>query len=310
MELRPLGFGEIFDRAVTIYVRNFVPFVTIVMVLILPLAVMQYFMDVASQPQFEAMIRIFGNPTLMRTDPFPTLFDSPQSLAALGLELLVSYMLWPFVLSAVAVGVARLYRDRPVEFRACYENAIRRWPEILGLTGIALLVLLGWYIALIILALAMTLITVFLSFTLHALAFTGVIGALFILILMLPLLGTLVVALWFAVYATVIEERAVFESLGIGFSRVFNRTEFWRTVLFAVALGAIIFGASLPFSVLGMVAAMAHLPALQVIIQSIPTAIVMPLAIVILAVYYFDIRIRREAFDLEATLDRLTAAPV
>ena len=32
MELRPLGFGEIFDRAVTLYIRNFVPFAAIVMV--------------------------------------------------------------------------------------------------------------------------------------------------------------------------------------------------------------------------------------------------------------------------------------
>jgi hypothetical protein len=30
--------------------------------------------------------------------------------------------------------------------------------------------------------------------------------------------------------------------------------------------------------------------------------------VILLAIYYFDVRIRREAFDLEASLERLTAA--
>ena len=38
MELRPLGFGEIFDRAVTLYIRNFVAFAGIVLVMIVPFA--------------------------------------------------------------------------------------------------------------------------------------------------------------------------------------------------------------------------------------------------------------------------------
>ena len=142
MELRPLGFGEIFDRAVTLYVRNFVPFVAIALVMVLPLAIMGYFIALSSQPQYDWMIRVFQHPSRAGTQPIPTVLDSPGALTLLVATILLSYAIWPFVMNAVAVGVARLYRGRPVEFRACYEVVLRRWPQILGLTGIGILVVL------------------------------------------------------------------------------------------------------------------------------------------------------------------------
>src|SRR5690348_11714675 len=118
MELRPLGFGEIFDRAVTLYIRNFIAFAAIVMVLVLPLAILQYFLDRAAQPQFDAILKVFTNPGHTVTQRFPTPYDSPVTIAILVITLLVVYLIWPFSLNAVAVGVARLYRNRPVDFRA------------------------------------------------------------------------------------------------------------------------------------------------------------------------------------------------
>jgi hypothetical protein len=309
MELRPLGFGEIFDRAVTLYIRNFVPFVAIVMVLVLPLAVLQYVVDVGSQPQFDAMIRIFENPILARTQRIPTMFDSPRTLAAMGILLLLSSTIWPFVLNAVAVGVARLYRGRPVEFRACYDVVLARWLQILGVIGMELLVFAGWYIVVGLLGVALVLITMSLGAAMPAFGpVIGLFAALLVLLVMLPPIAPLVVAFTFAMYAVVIEERAVIDALVLGFSRVFNRREFWRALLFAVAVCAIGLGASTMFSMLGIVAAMFRLPALQAIIQALPMAIISPLTVVIFAIYYFDVRIRREAFDLEAGLERLTAA--
>ena len=57
MELRPLGFGEIFDRAITLYIRNFLPFAGIVAVVVLPIAVLQYFIDTSSMTQFDQAMK-------------------------------------------------------------------------------------------------------------------------------------------------------------------------------------------------------------------------------------------------------------
>lgn len=307
MELRPLGFGEIFDRAVTLYIRHLVPFVAIVMVLVLPMAILQYIMDAGSQPEYDAIFHVFQHPASARGQHIPTMFDSPGTIAALIAVVLLSYTIAPFVFNAVAVGVARLYRGRPVEFRACYEAALARWPQILGVIAIEFLVVVGIETAFALVMVAVVLLIFALHSVLAAIVPLAVAAAVLLFIAMLLFAAPLGVALSFAMYGVVIEERGVVESLLLGFSRVFNRSEFWRAMLFAIAALAIIFGASTMFGMFAIVAAIFHLPLLEVIIQSLPSAIVNPLAVVIFAVYYFDVRIRREAFDVEAGLERLAA---
>ena len=307
MELRPLGFGGIFDRAVTLYIKNFVAFVAIVMVMIVPLAVSQYAIDLASQPQYDAMIWIFEHPGATPSR-VPTVFDSRESVIALIATFLISAFLAPFVMNAVAVGVARVYRGRPVEFRACYETVLRRWKQILGVVGMEILVLLGWYVATVVVLVLGALAIVAIARAIAPLGILlGTIGILAGLALMLLTLAPIALSLQFAMYAAVIEERGVAESMHLGFTRIFNHIEFWRAVLFAIAAGVIMFGASTMFSLAAILLGVMHLTWLEDIVQTIPSAVITPFGIVLLAIYYFDVRIRNEAYDLEVGLERLTA---
>ena len=311
MELRPLGFGEIFDRAVTIYIRNFVPFVAIVMVLVVPLSIFRYFVNRGAQPQLDAMIRIFQHPERAAAEHVPSVFQSAGSTAALIVTLLFAYAIWPFAQNAVAVGVARLYSSRPVEFRACYAAVLRRWLPLAGLLCVQLLIFLVWYFAVVLVVVVIVLIAALFAHLFSSLAFWFALAAiLLVLALMVPLLAPLVVALNFAMYAVTIEERDVIPAINLGFARVFNRTEFWRAVLFAFAVAAVVIGASSMFSVLSILAAVAHLAGLQSVIESIPQLVISPFGVVLLAIYYFDVRTRREGLDLEADLERLTAPKI
>jgi hypothetical protein len=309
MELRPLGFGEIFDRAVTIYIRNFVPFAAIVMVLVLPLSVFRYFVNRSTQPEFDAMVRILQHPGRPGAQHIPTVFQSAGSTAALIITLLFAYTIWPFAQNAVAVGVARLYSNRTVEFRACYAAVLRRWLPLVGLLAIQLLIFMGWYLAVVLILVVIVLVAVLLAALFSSLAFWFALGAIVLVIaLTVPLLAPLLVALNFAMYGVIIEEKDVIPSLSLGFARVFNRTEFWRAVLFAFAVAAVVIGASSMFSALSLLAAFAHLPGLQSAIEAIPRLVISPFGIVLLAIYYFDVRMRREGLDLEAALERLGSA--
>jgi hypothetical protein len=313
MELRPLGFGEIFDRAVTLYVRNLIPFATIVVVFVLPISILQYLLDLGSQPEFYAIVQILRHPSPAEARHIPTIFESPGLVAIFIATLFFTYLLWPFALNAVAVGVAALYRNRPVVFRTCYEIVLRRWLQIVGLILVDLVVALVWYVATVLLVVAVVVVAVLLGKVSAAPMlwfWFGFTGAILVLILSIPLLAPLYVALTFSMYSVVIEERGVLESLSLGFARIFNRTEFWRALLFAVAAGATVFGGSMMFGVLAIAAAFAHLPGLQAIIEGLARAVITPFAVVLLAVYYFDVRIRREGFDLEASLERLSATNV
>src|SRR5580704_12143566 len=81
MELRPLGFGEIFDRAVTLYIKNFVPFAAIVLVLIVPLGIFQYVLDASAQPSFDAILQALQHPGRAPTQQVPSFLTSPLSIA-------------------------------------------------------------------------------------------------------------------------------------------------------------------------------------------------------------------------------------
>ena len=118
-------------------------------------------------------------------------------------------------------------------------------------------------------------------------------------------LAPLFVALTFAMNAIVIEERPVFESIGLGFSRIFNREEFWRSVLFALAAGAVLLGAGMVAGIFSTIFLLLHWLPASAIVDTLFRAAITPFSIVLLAIYYFDVRIRREGFDLEAGLERL-----
>lgn len=313
MELRPLGFGEIFDRAVTLYVRNLVPFASIVVVFVLPISILQYLLDLGSQPEFSAIVQILRHPARAQSQHMPTMFESPGLIAIFIATLFFTYLLWPFALNAVAVGVAALYRNRPVLFRTCYEIVLRRWLQIVGMILLDFVVALVWYVATVLLIAAIVVVAVLLGKVSAAPMlwfWFGFIGAILVFIVSIPLLAPLYVALIFSMYSVVIEERGVLESLSLGFARIFNRAEFWRALLFAVAAGATVFGGSMMFGILAVAAAFAHLPGLQAAIEGLARAVITPFAVVLLAVYYFDVRIRREGFDLEASLERLSATNV
>lgn len=308
MELRPLGFGEIFDRAITLYIRNFLPFAAIVSVIVVPLAVLQYVADQSSVPQWDQLIQVLKEPAKAPATPvLPAMFVSPGVAGVVVLMLLVVWMLWPFALNACAIGIARIYRGKPVEFGACYRASFRRWPSVIGLLFSEGVLFIVWYMAVVLLVvISVLLVALFMRAWMPA-GVVAAIAAVLVFFLALLTVVPLFVALTFAMNAVVIEERPVFSAIAEAFGRVFNRHEIWRALLFSLAAGAIMFGASMLVSGLVFVAMIYHLVVLEVIVSSLFRAAIAPFSIVLLAVYYFDVRIRREGFDLEAGLDRLAS---
>jgi hypothetical protein len=307
MELRPLGFGEIFDRAITLYVRNFRPFFAIVLVLIVPLAVVQYLLDSSQSTQIDALLRVLAHPGAKV--PAPTaLFGSPGEIVALVLVAVLFYALWPFALDAVAVGVARLYRSRPVEFVACYRAVLPRWPAILGTLAIQAGIFVLWYVAFLAIVFISILVAAIFARAWLPLGIAAFAGAFVLDIAALVVLAPLFIALTFAMNAVVIENCGPAAAIASGFGRVFTRQEFWRALLFSMAVVAILFGSSIVVAALVWAALWFHLIAVEVILGSLLRASFAPFSIVLVAVYYFDVRIRREGFDLEAELERLTPA--
>src|SRR5262249_2011660 len=209
----------------------------------------------------------------------------PAMLTLFVVLIMVVYLLWPFALNAIAIGIGRLYRGKPVDFAACYKASLQRWPAVVGLLFIELGLILAWYFSFVILSVLSLFCAV--AFARVAAALGILIGVVLFVVIVAALLSIapLVVALTFSMYAIVIEERPVLAAVGIGFSRVFNKKEIWRALLFSIAAGAIMMGASMLISALVMIAMVLHWVAFEVFLTSLFRAAVAPFSAVLLAIY-------------------------
>lgn len=302
--LRALNVGEIFDRAITMYVRHFVPFTLIVMTLALPYAAVQ---ALALGDQSKNLIDALNQAARPGQAAPPT----PATMAAFGAILLIALLamlLFPIVNTAVAFGVASIYRSQVPGYGRCLVSALRRFWPLLGTTLVYIGMGFGAYIG------------VVFAFTFGALIAVAlaqvsiVLGVAAWIVVGLAGLATLILFIVFAIaysfasYAAVIEEQGVGAAVGSSLRRVFTRVEFKKAVLMALAYLGILLGVTILSGILGAVGeVLTHSAIVNAIIAALTTSVSSAFTTIVLAVYYYDIRTRAEGLDLEEDLTRLTA---
>ena len=312
--LRPLSIGEILDRAVTLYVRNFAVFTLIILTVSLPMAIVQYALAGSQTQSIQAAIAVLEHPTPPPSgapaskppSPFGDL--TPAQIGGFFIVVLVALVIAPFATNAVAVGVASLYAGRAPTFGTCYAAVLRRWPGVLGTLCAWIGIGLGTYLAAVIsIAILVGIgIGVF-----RASAALAVVFAALAVLVTLALLGLVVLAILtanFSFFAVCIEGRPVGAAIRSGFARIFARDEARRALLIGLAylgieLGVVGISASVGIAVVLLLKNVF----LQVALSTIVSALLSAFLTVFVAVYYYDVRIRREGFDLEADIQRLGA---
>ncbi|HEX5275033.1 MAG TPA: hypothetical protein VFW34_07145 [Candidatus Rubrimentiphilum sp.] len=303
LPLRPLSIGEIFDRTVTLYVRFFGLFTLIMLVVILPLTVASYF-GTYGNGTYQQVMQQASHPASV---PSPLLFSRLIEFEGiLMLVLLLQLLLLPFANTATASGVAGLYGAERPSWRRCYTAALRRWAPILGAELMTIVIVGAAVVAGAFAFGAIFAAGIFLvrGSTAAIVAF-GFLIAIFMIAWILSL-ALCIFAMGFAFISIVVEKAGVFQAIGSGFARIFNRRELGRAVLVFLALIAVSIGL---YIVLGIVALVAQGMTHNVILYGIVTA---PISLVsstftalLFAVYYFDVRVRREGLDIQTQLDRL-----
>lgn len=301
--LRALGIGEIFDRAVTIYVRNFVVFTLMVLTLVAPYAVAEYFVvpQSAAASMITDAIAHPGAPA--KTAPvLPAFWGGIVVLATLFL------LASPLIACAVAFGVGLAYRGEPPDYRVCFGAVFRRWPVILGTTLVQGLILLGTYIAALfvliiglfggVVAIRPALPLAILLFVLTALIMIGVL-LLFLVLVMNSI---------FSMYAATLEQLGVGGAIVTSFRRIFNRREFGKAMLMGLAYLALQIGVLSISGTVGLVFLLVLKSyALELGVSAVLSSLLTAFLSIIVAVYYYDVRTRAEGLDLEVELQRLTS---
>jgi hypothetical protein len=300
-DLRPLTLGELLDRAWNLYRHHLLLFVGILAIPSIAMLIMSIVMQ-------------FLQPDMPSPDSTEAV-DPAQMIGAfvwmgVGAVILgtVYWISYAIALGATTVAVAELYRGRVPSISASYDGVRGRWGRLAWLILLLFLRIFGVTFLVILVSGVMAALLGFLSPIVGALA-----G-------MLMLACALAVFVWMALrYAVcvppaVLEDRtasrALSRSVGLtsgALGRVLVLMLF--TVIVAYAGFALTQG---PFMVAAMLAGPETSTAFWlnmagVIAGSIAGAFTGPLAIIAMAVLYYDLRIRKEGLDLELMIADLRA---
>ncbi|HLG16741.1 MAG TPA: zinc ribbon domain-containing protein [Blastocatellia bacterium] len=301
--LEPMSTGDVIDRAVRLYRRNFTPLISIVAV---P-SLLGYFVT---------MMFWFGLSEL--TNPTPTSAGVGGMLLIFGL---LGYVVWGFIWLATVSGLSRVIGDHlmlgePITFRRCFAAVRRRLGDItlMGLLSIALLMAL--YIVFgIITFVALMVVGVLTALTASAGLPTWLSVTVITIVIVAAVLGGVAAILIVMARVVFLPQVVMIEgqSAGSAIGRALrlggrNWYRVGAIVLFTYFVSlSIVAALRLPLMT-GLYMAgtsiedMLTSPAWNVVYQGfdqISSLLALPIWVVSFTLLYFDSRVRKEAYDVE-----------
>ena len=312
VNLRPMSVGEMLDRGFTVYLKNILVLTGALVVVIIPTMLLQY---LASRDMLgfdiSMMTSALKNPAAPPPQPDPVQFTNAyvRSLPLMGLSMLLSVIALPFANAAVIAGVSRSYLGERISLAECYRDAFRRWAHVLLLAVLWIVAILVGYFAFVILILILTFVfAAIVAAGAHMPAVLGIAGVIVIfpLIIWFILTAQQLYMAWALSFAAIVVESVdPVKAFGSGFARVFSKGAYWRSIGIAAAILGIIFALEGIIGGLGVAIYFVFKPTPDALaplfygVLTFMTVIYTPLMFSIVAMYYYDARIRREGFDLE-----------
>jgi hypothetical protein len=270
-QLRPLGVGEILDVAITIYRRNFRTLLTLVFVVVAPFEILSALIQASALP--DSSFLTDAAPGTVEVDD-----DFWLAIAAFGAATMLSFIAGIIATGASFKAIADGYLGESAEWRPALAYAARRLHSILWVT------ILGTFLA--------------------------------VLGLVLLIVPGVYLYVAFAVAIPVLLTEGVKGRKALGRSRRLVRGRWWGT-FGVVFLGAILVGI-VEGALVGLTAIVTTLDTADPTLGSflanttatvLASVIATPLSAAFVTVLYFDLRVRKEAFDLQLLAEQIGVEP-
>lgn len=302
-DLRPLGIGEIFDRAVTLFVRRFAVLVLILAVVAIPVAICQYI----AQPQTSAALADFGR--LLAVPPGHTQESrailrelvAKNRLGQSGVAiLLIAAILGTLSTSACVIAIAQAYTGKLPSVREVYREALRRWlVQLVALAvffGLAFALIVGLAIVVFFVALGVGALA---AFSVPVATIVGIPVAVILVVAMFAVVALIYFAAELSFIAIALEEPNAIRGIAHGLRRTFSPPIFWRSLLTAtIVLGVTTVGGLLITAIAAGLSAVTHLTALYPVVAVVGGVALNALVTTFVVLYAVDVRVRREGYDL------------
>jgi hypothetical protein len=302
-ELRPLGAGEMLDRAIALFVRRFAAIVAVLAVVSVPIIVLQAIAAPQAGHVFGDLARVFtaaGNPAASRAAADAMAHDDrtgPMTVIVILVAALIRPLMWCALVSVLAGAYAGVHTT----IGDAYRFALRRWFPLV-LVALTYVVLGGFAAIPILIVYVLVLLAVVALAALHytvVLVIVGVIGAVVVLALASVIGSLVLMAYELSAVAIVTETASPVEAIGIGMRRAFAPGMKRRTVVGGLVVLLVSQVGTVPLiGVAAVVSATTHVDALYFAIVGAGTILLEGIVAAFVVVFAVDARVRREGFDL------------
>jgi len=277
--LRPMGLADILDETLDLYRGNLLLFATIAALLVVPFTVIQASLSPISM--LWSSFAHLASPSTVSTAQLDAMLRETGTLAGVNVLYLVLYV---FMLAALTQAVSSRFLGRPTTLADCYGYVARRAGSFFLTCALVGLLFLGAMLAVVIPVL-------------------GWIGGPVLLV---------VFYFWTAFVPQVFIVEGRKYRAAIRRSRQLAKGHWLRMFVLGLLAGLIsyifqIMGATVGLALAAAGVKWAGVNAISGFFQGAATSLALPIPIVAWIVLYYDIRIRKEGFDLEMLARELTA---
>lgn len=314
--LRPRSVQEILDQAFRLYRRYFFTFLAITAVVFVPVNMAVQLLNVALQGNNATLQRsTLSNPSFSSSGTLNQELIAILVLSVLLIGLgIIGGLLQYLSQGALTSAVADSHLDRPVSFGGAYRAMLKRVGPLLGAIGLQILIGIGIFLP----AIALFLLSIASLAGDSSGAGTGL--AFICLGFLLLLIGFIFYA-YIAVRITVIVPVIMVEHLGpvqaLRRSWQLVQGYWWRTVALVIVLSllsaVISAGPAYLLTLLVGMATGSFDPVLTAAVTGLVTviteALFIPLSLTAYTLYYFDLRVRKEGFDIETAVSQRYSYP-
>lgn len=269
--MRPLGFGETLDAGFKLLRLHFKELAIIVLLVMIPLEVLNLFITTSVTDSYEVV-------PIWDSDTGETYSDEGTYIAGQIAIFGLTLLFWTFATVAVFRVAAEAYRGRPAGVRDSLMYALKRSRQI------------GWTSLLLILGIGIGLV-----------------------LCVLP--GVWLWALWSVALPALLVE-GVSGTKALGRSQQLVKDRWWATFgrLFAVVVIALVIDLLVSTAIEAVLMAPLDSTSLAAMVAEsaaamVGTVISTPLISAVIVIVYFDLRVRKEGFDLSLLAERMGPGP-
>jgi hypothetical protein len=302
--IRQLGLGELLDETFRLYRRHFLVFVAVAAISQVLTAIVSYLGGVSLTQQIATSIDTFQS--IGRGVP-PTPPTETQAWWFPIFSFVSGFALQPIVTAALVYLAAQAYLDRDTAIDDGLAQGVRRWPMLVGVYLLFLLAMIPFMCILFAVVLAVMFGA---SLASNGDSFSAILLGIGIgLLIALPLVY-LSIRLLFTTQAITVERAGPINA--IKRSWLLSGGSFWRIFGYYIIISLLtsVISGILPLVIGILVLTVADSTA-QRVIEACATAIVgtlvLPYSLIALTLLYFDLRVRKESFDLQQQSEAMFA---